>query len=248
MRKYLNNANNVDNASLARRSNAALQNARAPFSLGTGLFEDLYDLHNLPPLLASPFQVMERMQQDMDRLFSHVIGNADDGQWRSGALTPPLTSTLTPPVSLLSPTVDVSETEKEYQIELDLPGVSQDAIDITVVEGILSIRAQMGSQSRSTPDNTPEADGPKEQNQRQYHYRERRWGSFERVFHLPPDAQEDDIRADFTNGVLTLTIAKKAPQALQTRGRRIEIGSDNVEGKGTSQIEAKAESKEGVAA
>jgi HSP20 family protein len=242
MRKYLNSANNVNNASLARRSNVALSNARSPFSLGTGLFEDLHNLHDLHPLLASPFQVMERMQQDMDRLFSHVMGNSDEGQWRSRALTPP--------ASLLSPTVDVSETEKEYRIELDLPGVSQDAIDITVVEGILSIRADMESQSSSTPG----ADDPKgpEQHQRQYerqyHYRERRWGSFERVFHLPPDAQEEDIRADFTNGVLTLTIAKKAPQVLQTRGRRIEIGTDTVEGKGASQIEANAESKEGVAA
>jgi hypothetical protein len=58
-----------------------------------------------------------------------------------------------------------------------------------------------------------------------------RWGRFKRVFHLPPDAQEDDIRADFTNGVLTLTIAKKTPQVLQTRGRRIEIGSDTLEGR-----------------
>lgn len=231
MRKYLNNANN---ASLIRRSNAALQNARSPFSFGTGLFDDLH------PLLASPFQVMERMQQDMDRLFSHVMSSPEEGQWRSTALTPAVT--------LLAPTVDVSETEKEYRIEIDLPGVSQNAIDVTVVEGTLSIRAETRSQSGSTP----ETDGPEEsgqgQDQRQYHYRERRWGSFERIFHLPPDAQEDDIRADFTNGVLTLTILKKAPQVLQPRGRRIEIGTDSESTEAGSQIEAKSESKEGVAA
>ena len=233
MSKYLNNANNV---SLIRRSNAALQNPVSPFSFGTGLFDDL-------PLLTSPFHVMERMQQDMDRLFSHVLEAPLENPSRSTALTPTAT--------LLAPTVDVSETEKEYRLEIDLPGVAQDAIDVTVVEGTLSVRAEVKSQSGSNSESQDQTEP------RQYHYRERRWGSFERIFHLPPDAQEDNIRADFTNGVLTLTIEKKVPQVQQTRGRRIAIGTDTLSYEGSSQIEARAdstssgarsESKEGVAA
>jgi len=219
MRKYLNNANN---ASLVRRSNAVLQNPLSPFSFGSGLFDDLH------PLLSSPFQVMERMHQDMDRLFSHVLASPLEDPLRS--------RTLMPTVKFLSPTVDVSETEKDYRIEIDLPGVAQDAIDVTVVEGTLTIRAEMQSESSSKPESEV-------QKERQYHYRERRWGSFERIFHLPSDAQEEDIRADFTNGVLTLTIAKKAPEVLQPRGHRIAIGTDSLSPEGSSQIEAKADSE-----
>jgi HSP20 family protein len=209
-----NNQNNTSNVSLARRNNAVSQNTLSPFGFGTGLFDDLY------PVLFSPFQVMERMQQDMDRLFSHVMATPTADQQRSPAL---MTT-----ANLLSPTVDVSETEKGYHIEIDLPGVPQDAIEVNVVEGTLTIRAELNQESSRKPAGEAgegQTANSEQNGQRQYHYRERRWGRFERMFHLPPNANEESIDADFANGVLTLTIAKKVNQVEGQRGRRIAIGS-----------------------
>jgi len=211
------NPNSASNVSLARRNNAPdTQNILSPFGSATGLFEDLY-----PLLSASPFQLMERMQQDMDRLFSQVAGFPRGGYRQNGIQQ-------TPTTNLWAPTVDVSETDKEYRIEVDLPGVPQDAIDVRVVESTLVIRAEMRQESSSEPNNAAKEAQPtnQEQNaQRHYHYRERRWGRFERMFHLPPDADEENIAADFSSGVLALTVPKKASQSQQIQGRRIAIGS-----------------------
>jgi HSP20 family protein len=131
----------------------------------------------------------------------------------------------------------VSETEREYRIEVDLPGVPDDAIDVRVIEGTLIVRAESQQDRRIGPDtsaNTAEEDQAETQNvhsqqnqqqDRQYHYCERRWGRFERVFHLPPNADEENLSADFTSGVLTLTIPKKSTQPTGHEGRRITIGS-----------------------
>jgi HSP20 family protein len=188
--------NNTTNNSLVRRGDVDSQNTLNPF-VSTGLFSDLH-----PFFTASPFQLMERMQQDMDRLFSQVAGSSPSPSRQNSS-------------PFFAPKVDVSETANEYRIEVELPGVAQDAIDVRLVESTLILRAE----ARQETDETPEPSG------RQYHYRERRWGRFERAFHLPTDADENQINADFSSGVLTLTVPKKPQQPQQLQGRRIAIGS-----------------------
>jgi HSP20 family protein len=220
------NHNSASNVALARRQNADSRDILSPFGSATaGLFEDFY-----PFMSASPFQLLGRMQQDMDRLFSQVMGVPPLSAQRQGGLS-------LPSATLFSPTVDVSETEREYRIEVDLPGVPEDAIDVRVIEGTLIVRAETQQDRKIGPDasaNTAEQDQADTQNaqgqqnqqqDRQYHYRERRWGRFERVFHLPPNADEDNLSADFTSGVLTLTVPKKTAQPAGREGRRITIGS-----------------------
>jgi len=232
------NQNSASNVALARRQNADSRDFLSPFgSAGAGLFDDLY-----PFMSASPFQLLGRMQQDMDRLFSQVMGVPPVSAQRQGG-------NLLPTATLFSPTVDVSETEREYRIEVDLPGVPEDAIDVRVIEGTLIVRAETQQDRKIGPDgnNSPteaesgQAEPQNAQNQqdqqRQYHYRERRWGRFERVFHLPPNADEENLTADFNSGVLTLTVPKKAPQTVENKGRRITIG-------GTSSNPAQIEDKQ----
>lgn len=92
------------------------------------------------------------------------------------------------------PTVDVSETEQGFEIRAELPGVSQDDLNVTLTDNLLTIKGEKRQEA--------EVDG------QSYHRAERRYGSFQRDFTLPRDVETDAIKADFKDGVLTLGIPK----------------------------------------
>lgn len=161
---------------------------------------------------ASPMQLARRMQEDFDRLFSLAVGGPDTASAGTSA-------------QLWAPTVDISQDNKEWRIEADLPGVKQDDIDIQVENGALVIRAELKPEEE--PQQAPDQNGNGQQSQssqssqRQYYHRERRYGFFERVIALPPDVDDEQIQADFNNGVLVVHIPKADPSA--SRGRRISV-------------------------
>ena len=94
---------------------------------------------------------------------------------------------------------DVKETAQGYQLMIDLPGVKKDDIHAELKEGYLTVSATT-SQNRDEQD----ADG-------KYLRRERYTGSFSRSFYVGEDVTETDIKAKFSDGVLTLEIPKKEP-------------------------------------
>ncbi len=110
--------------------------------------------------------------------------------------TEPSTSTL--PVSLW-------EDEQNVHVEVEVPGLSQDQIDIQVHQGILAIRAD-----RSRP-----AD-------RKAIYDNRRYGQFERHFQLPESVQSDRIEAKLNLGVLTIRL----PKVPEAQPHRVQIQAD----------------------
>ena len=143
----------------------------------------------------SPWQMMRRMQEDMDRVFGQFLGDQRDPGNRAS----------------WAPSVDVSETDREWCIETELPGVNKDQIEVHVQNHQLVIRAEMRDQQEQQP----------EGEQRRYHYRERRYGYFQRAFPLPESITEEDISCDFRNGVLTVHVPKREPS--QPQGRRVPI-------------------------
>ena len=152
---------------------------------------------------ASPWQMMRRMQEDMDRVFDRFLsGSFGD----LGAATQALQQ--------WSPSMDISEDAGGWRVEVDLPGVRQEDIDIQIQDRRLLLRAEMRQE---------EAPEQSEQ-ERQYHRRERRFGYFERVLPLPQNADEDNIRCEFRDGVLTCYIPRREQVAPQVR--RIPIGGD----------------------
>jgi len=183
----------------------------------------------------SPWQMMRRMQEDIDRLFGQLVG-----QSQSGTLSPSAGAGGTG-IAAWAPHIDVSETDREFHIEADLPGVRQEDINIQVQDGMLVLSARMqqgqessqGQQNQQGQQEPQGADGQNGQSQaqqsqsqsrqRQYHQRERRFGYFERVMSLPPSVDEENIQADFRDGVLTLRLPKM--QQIGQQGRRIPIGS-----------------------
>ncbi len=92
------------------------------------------------------------------------------------------------------PTVDISETKNEFEIRAELPGVSENDVNISVTDNRLTIKGEKRQE--------------KVIDEKNYHRVERRYGSFQRSFTLPRHVETDAIKAKFTDGVLTLGIPK----------------------------------------
>lgn len=99
-----------------------------------------------------------------------------------------------PRTAMLAPVVDVSESDDEYVVSAEIPGANKDDVSVEVNEGILSIRGEKKSE--------------REEKKEKRHYVERSYGSFNRYFRLPSNANADRIDASFKDGVLTITIPK----------------------------------------
>lgn len=97
------------------------------------------------------------------------------------------------------PTVDISETENGYEIRAELPGVSEDDVNVSLTDNLLTVKGEKRQEAETEGKN--------------YHRVERRYGSFQRRFTLPSEVATDDIRAEFSDGVLTLSIPK--PEAVK---------------------------------
>lgn len=105
--------------------------------------------------------------------------------------------------------VDVKERDKNYVLEAELPGVPEDQISLTVDDGALRISADTAANS--------------EQNSEGYCYRERRVGHMERAFSLE-GIREEDITAQYKNGILTIELPKAQPEPKKVE-RRIAINA-----------------------
>jgi len=107
-----------------------------------------------------------------------------------------------------TPAVDIKETENELTVELELPGLKPENVEITAENGLLTIRGEKRSER-------------KEKEQSRYHLVERTYGSFMRTFQLPQGIDEEQIAAEYDNGILSLRI----PKAALPQPRRIQINS-----------------------
>jgi HSP20 family protein len=108
----------------------------------------------------------------------------------------------------VAPASEASSDDKVYRIAVELPGVKEKDIDITVDDGLVTIKGEK-KESREEKGET-------------WYFSERQYGSFSRSFRLPAEADPDKIEADLKDGVLTLSVAKVAPEAL-AKSRRIPI-------------------------
>jgi HSP20 family protein len=102
------------------------------------------------------------------------------------------------------PQVDVRETEKEFIVEADLPGFKKDQVNVSLEDDILTISA--------------EKEHSEEENREGYHRVERRHGSFRRSFTMPDIVDRDKIKADSSDGVLTVHL----PKVKEKQGSRIK--------------------------
>ena len=105
------------------------------------------------------------------------------------------------------PAVDVTETETEFLLSADMPGLDKKDVSIIIHDGVITIKGESAIDTeKSTED---------------YRIRERQLGSFNRSFRLPDNVNEVKVAAKFKNGVLMITLPK-AKEVLP-EGRRIKI-------------------------
>lgn len=93
------------------------------------------------------------------------------------------------------PAVDMIDRENEVVVKATLPGMKADDIEVTTVGNTLTIKGEFKEERE-------------EEEEGEYIYRERRYGSFNRSFTLPDEINTDEADAEFEDGVLTLTLPK----------------------------------------
>jgi HSP20 family protein len=118
------------------------------------------------------------------------------------------------------PPVDTYETESEFVVEADLPGVNQENIDINFEQGTLTISGRRAS-------TLPAVEPGRDPQKLRVYAAERLSGAFSRSVRLPEYVDAEKIRATYGNGVLTVNI----PKATSARSRKIAIEAGEVEAK-----------------
>ncbi len=116
----------------------------------------------------------------------------------------------------LAPRVDVSETAKEVTLKVELPGVEEKDIDVSLSGNQLTIKGEKKSEQKDE-DKKEGEDG------RVFHRVERSFGAFQRTMTVPFDVELDKVAADFKDGVLTITLPKPEGAGEQPQAHRIEV-------------------------
>ncbi len=109
--------------------------------------------------------------------------------------------------NFFSPSADALNKEDCYEIRVELPGVTEKDVEISIENNSLTIRGEKRSE--------------REEKDKNYYFSERRYGSFERSFRLPDDVREAGISASYKDGILTLRLPKTEPK--KSASRKIEI-------------------------
>ncbi len=97
---------------------------------------------------------------------------------------------------LLAPSVELAETDKEIRVTAELPGLDEKDVEVKVVNRVLTIKGEKKEES--------------EEQRKDYHLSERRYGSFQRSFQLPQGVDAEKIEASFSKGLLTVKLPKTA--------------------------------------
>lgn len=137
---------------------------------------------------SDPWTLFDEMQEDM----GHMMGGLMAG-------LPAMMSQMNQHMGLDSmPLVDMAEKDNTYLIRVDIPGLDKNKIEITVRGEILTIQGVRETTNQEQTDS--------------YYTQERSYGSFSRSLRLPGPVDDANVKADYQNGVLTITLPKISPE------------------------------------
>jgi HSP20 family protein len=132
-----------------------------------------------------------RFRNEMDRLFDDFFARSPLGRSFDG--------------SDWTPAVDMSESENQIVVNVEVPGIDGKNIDVSLNGRLLTIKGERKQEREEKEDN--------------YHFVERKYGSFSRSFDLPADVEADKITANCKDGVLKVTLPKTKAQPV----KKIEV-------------------------
>jgi HSP20 family protein len=144
-----------------------------------------------------PFQDLRSAQDEMAQMtpmLAHALGLHARQQGNDRAMT-----------TAWAPALDISERKDAYLVTVEVPGVEPEDLDITMEDGLLTIKGERQFTSESS--------------EQQFHRVERRYGAFRRSITLPAQVQADQIEATFDNGVLQIVV----PKAEEAKPKRIQV-------------------------
>ena len=142
-----------------------------------------------------PFQDLRSAQDEMAQMspmLAHALGLHGQPQGSDRA-------------TAWAPALDISERKDAYLVTVELPGLKSEDLDITMEDGLLTIKGERQFTSESS--------------EQQFHRVERRYGAFRRSITLPAQVQADHIEATFDNGVLQIVV----PKAEEAKPKRIQV-------------------------
>ena len=142
------------------------------------------------------------LHREMNRLFDDVFRTGEPRAFAEGQSGP------SGQAAMINARMNVAETDRDVRVSMELPGVRQEDIEVDLSDDVLTISGEKRFEG--------ERGGEKEN----YHFVERAYGRFQRSIRLPFQANPDDVRASFQDGVLTVSIPKAAQQQ---RSRRIQV-------------------------
>jgi HSP20 family protein len=146
------------------------------------------------------------LHREMNRLFDDASRGLAGGRDTTG-------------MALMAPRMDIHESENALELTAELPGVSQNDVDLRIEGDVLTVRGEKRN----------------ERQDKQAHVVERSYGSFQRSLQLPFAPDPAQVEASFDHGVLTVVLPKKGQQEkaqkIQIRGSK--TGQKNIEGKVT---------------
>lgn len=131
-------------------------------------------------------QQMESLHSEMDRLFEEMLNDP----WSGSLFAQPAHR------EMVMPDIDEIEDDKAFHVTVELPGMDEKDVDITLTDRRLTIR---GKKKQET-----------EEKDKDYYRRERNYGAFRRTIELPGDVDESKIEASFKKGVLSIELPKSA--------------------------------------
>jgi HSP20 family protein len=157
-----------------------------------------------------PFRDLRTLQEEVNRLFSTNLTRAfgDDEGIARGAW---------------APSVDIYENKDQIVLEAELPGMKQEDFDLSIENNVITLRGERRFEKTDESDN--------------YHRVERSYGAFTRSFTLPQTVSAEEARAEYSNGVLRVTLPKRE----EAKSRRIEVTGTGATS--TKTIEAKTDAK-----
>ena len=135
----------------------------------------------------------QSLHDEIDRVFDDFRGTFPDfGDKREGGKS-----------GLITPKIDVSESEETIEISAELPGVKEEDIDVTVTDNVLIIKGQKSVE--------------REEKDKDFHLVERSHGSYVRSIPLGFQVEDDKVEATIKDGVLNISITKPAEIAEKTK-------------------------------
>jgi HSP20 family protein len=142
------------------------------------------------------------LQKEFDRFYDAIRRDFTAG-WPS----------LRPDALLASewfkPSLDVASSEKEYSVKVELPGIDANDVTIEISANTLKVKGEKKQE--------------KEEKGKNFYRVERSFGSFQRILDLPEDADADKITSSYKDGVLSITIPKKALPKEETKKVEIKV-------------------------